>query len=244
MITDIVILLIIIAGVIASILTRKLTIAGAITGGILAVLIYKGAGITALVMLGVFFVAGSAVTAVGVRKKQALGVAENNEGQRTAGQVLANGGMAALMGLAAWVYEDLQQMDSLMMAAALASATADTVSSELGTLYGKRFYNILTFKKDQRGLNGVVSLEGTLFGVAGSVLIALVYCIGYGFSAYILIIVLAGTVGNISDSLLGAWFERTGRLTNNMVNFLNTLIAAFFAALLAYALAGHLQVDL
>jgi uncharacterized protein (TIGR00297 family) len=224
--TDLLVVLFIIAGVAGSIIARKLTIMAALTGGLLAWLLYKGTGITGVVMLGVFFIAGSVVTAVGAKTKEQLGMAESNKGQRSTGQVMANGGVAALAGLLAWCYPFQSIAGQLMAAAALASAAADTCSSELGSLYGKRFYNILTFKKDQRGLNGVVSLEGTLLGVAGSALIAMVYSMGYGYSIHALFIVLAGTAGNLADSVLGAAFERHGRLTNDLVNVLNTLIAA------------------
>ena len=111
---------------------------------------------------------------------------------------------------------------------------ADTVSSELGIIYGSRFYNILNFKKSQRGLNGVVSLEGTLLGVAGSSLIALVYSTVYGWSLLAVAIVFAGTAGNLVDSVLGATLERKGYLNNDRVNFLNTCVAAFTVCLLKY----------
>jgi hypothetical protein len=49
-ITDWIVLLIICAGVAASIRFRKLTVAGALTGGCLAGLLYKGAGMAGIVM--------------------------------------------------------------------------------------------------------------------------------------------------------------------------------------------------
>jgi uncharacterized protein (TIGR00297 family) len=120
-----------------------------------------------------------------------------------------------------------------MMAAAFASATADTLSSELGNVCGSRYYNILSFRKDMRGLNGVISLEGTLCGVAGSLLIALIFSAGFGWSIRVTaIITLAGTIGNIFDSLLGATFERRHWIGNDAVNFLNTAIAALSVLLL------------
>jgi uncharacterized protein (TIGR00297 family) len=231
--TDWIVLLFICAIVTASIVFRKLTAAGALTGGILAGLLYKGAGITGIVMLGAFFAAGSAATAFGRNRKEQLGIAEKNKGQRNAWQVLANGGVAALAGLLAWMYPQQASLWQLAAAASLASASADTLSSELGSLYGRSFYNILTFKKDKCGLDGVVSLEGTLWGIAGSALIALIFMIAYGYSLLALWIVLAGFVGNMTDSVLGASLERKGWLKNDQVNFLNTLIAAL-VGILAY----------
>ena len=229
--TDWTILLIIAAIVTCTIWLRKLTLAGALTGGILAWLLYKGAGVTGLLMLAAFFIAGTTTTAIGRRTKEKLGIAEENAGQRTAGQVLANGGIAALAGMLAWLYPAQATLFQLMAAAALASASADTLSSELGSIYGKRFYNILTFKKDTRGLNGVVSLEGTLWGIAGSAMIAAIYSAGYGYSVYAIWIVIAGTMGNFTDSILGASLERKGVLSNDIVNGLNTLAAALIALL-------------
>jgi uncharacterized protein (TIGR00297 family) len=224
--TDWIVLFIICAGVAASIRFRKLTVAGALTGGCLAGMLYKGAGIGGIVMLAAFFIAGSAATAFGRSKKEKLGIAEKNKGQRTAWQVLANGGVAGLAGLLSWLNPEQAVLWQLAAAASLASASADTLSSELGSIYGKSFYNILTFKKDTCGLDGVVSLEGTLWGIAGSALIAILYIAFYGYSPLALWILLAGFIGNIADSILGASLERKGWIRNDLVNLLNTLIAA------------------
>ena len=221
----------IIAVVAASIIFRKLTIAGALTGGCLAGFLYKGAGVPGIVLLGAFFIAGSAVTALGRSQKEQLGIAENNKGQRTAAQVLANGGVAGLAGLLAWLFPQQAVLWQLAAAAALASASADTLSSELGSIYGKNFYNILTFKKDTCGLDGVISLEGTLWGIAGSIVIAVIYGLAFGYSLLIVWIIAAGFIGNIADSILGASLERKGWLKNDQVNFLNTLIAALVGIL-------------
>ena len=219
-------LLILLLGSVLSYTAKKLTLAGAATGALVGLLMYKGAGLMGLMILAAFFISAIWATKWQVAKKTAIGAAEENKGRRTAGQVLANGGVAALLGAATWLFPENTALIQLMIAGSFAAATADTLSSELGMVYGRRFFNILTFKKDQRGLDGVVSLEGTLIGVAGAILIALVYSLFIGWGVSFLWIVLAGFTGNMVDSVLGASLERKGWIGNNMVNFLNTAVGA------------------
>jgi uncharacterized protein (TIGR00297 family) len=145
--------------------------------------------------------------------------------------VLANAGVAGILGLLAWQIPAHAPLFRLMLAGSFASAAADTLASELGNVYGRRYYNILTCKPDQRGLDGVVSLEGTLLGLAGSAVIAAAYCLGAGWRPAFWRLLLAGTAGNLADSLLGATLERRHFLNNDAVNSLNTLVGALVVAL-------------
>ena len=231
------ILLILLTGSIASIALNKLTPAAAITGGLLGWIIYKGGDIRGLLMLAAFFILGTAATSWGKRRKQTVHANAGHQTQRTTGQVFANAGIAALAGLGALLFPSQKIVLQLMMAGSMSSAMADTLSSELGMVYGRRYINILTGKPDAKGQDGVISLEGTLAGIIGSALIAFISQASLaGHAAYIhfWIIVLAGTIGNLADSLLGALFERKGLITNNTVNFLNTLAGALTAGLLIH----------
>ncbi len=220
------------AGMLLSILLKKLTIAAAFTGGVLSLCIFVGSGYWGIVMMTVFFLTGVIVTSWKLDIKQQNGLAEINKGRRTAGQVLANAGLPAILGIIAWRCPACKIDAPLLIAACFASATADTVSSELGNIYGSRYYNILTLKRSVRGSNGVISVEGVLLGIGGSLLIALVYSMAFGWSFSSGIIVIAGTAGNFADSVLGASLERKNYLNNDAVNFLNTCIAALTAFLL------------
>ena len=236
-----VLLLMILAGtMIGSVATGKLTVAAAITGGVLGVLVYAGAGFTGIAMVAVFFLMGTLATSWKKGYKERAGLSEMNSSRRNAGQVVANAGVAAICGLLCYFFQQYAFVLRLMMAASLSSAMADTLSSELGNVYGRRFYNILTLQKDTRGLNGVVSLEGTGMGIAGSMVVALVYAIGFGIAwSTFMIIVIAGTTGNLFDSVLGASLERKRYLNNDAVNFLNTAIAAVVALILYIVLLPH-----
>ena len=224
--------IILLASMIASVRTGKLNAIAALTGGITGLLIFSGAGFTGIAMIGAFFILGTSATAWKINAKLKSGVAEANKGRRTAGQVLANAGVAAMLGGLAWRYPDHAELLRVMMSASLSAATADTLSSELGNVYGRIYINILTFKKDERGLNGVISTEGTLCGIAGSAAIALIYAAGFGWNENFAWIIIAGTAGNAADSVLGATLERKHFIGNNVVNFLNTLIAALAAMML------------
>ena len=249
--------LLLLAGIITSIFLKKLTFAAAITGGLLGWAIYAGGGYRGLLFIAVFFLSGTVATSWKKKEKSSIRANAGFQSTRTTGQVIANAGVAALAGGLSLLFPAWKDILLLMMAGSMSAAMADTLSSELGMVYGRRFYNILTGKPDEKGLDGVISLEGLLIGVAGSALIAVIYILGQpahipglpahtpGFPASqpwirpFEVIVLAGTLGNLADSLLGALLERRGRLSNNAVNFLNTLVGALAAGLLFFVFLDH-----
>lgn len=219
---------------VATVVLKKLDTKAAVAAVVIGFMVWLGEGYTGIALLAIFFIAGTLATSWKMRTKQQTGLAEQHRGQRTAAQVIANGGVAALLSLLSFMLREQQPLLLLMVASSLSSAIADTLSSELGNVYGKKFYNIMNFKKDLRGLNGVVSFEGTLIGIAGSILIALVYTVQAGFTIDFLWIIIAGTTGNLTDSVLGATLERKHMLNNDAVNFLNTLTGAVAGLLLYY----------
>ncbi|MFT4092851.1 MAG: DUF92 domain-containing protein [Niabella sp.] len=228
-ISFIIFLVLVISGMFLSVRFKKLTIPAAITGGLLSLLIYYCSGFAGIAMMGVFFITGVMATSFKMERKRKEGLAEAHKGQRTAGQVFANAGIAGIIGLLTYFFPGLASKAPFLVAAAFASATSDTVSSELGNVYGKHFYNITSLKRSVKGKNGVISLEGSLFGIAGSAVIALIFCCFSGFGKSFFIIAVSGIAGNIADSFLGATLEEKGLLKNNTVNFLNTLTAALTA---------------
>jgi len=220
------------AAMFAAYKSGKLTLAGSLIGGLIAISLYLGAGLTGIALLAGFFIMAVLATSWKKKEKRLLSGSGDHPEKRDAGQVLANGGAAAICGLLSYFIADKAQLFIIMATAALASASADTLSSELGTVYGKRFYNIITFKPDEKGSDGVISLEGTLIGVAASAVISLIYAVSFGWNVNFWFIIIAGTAGNLTDSVLGATLERKNLLNNNMVNFANTVVAALVAWLL------------
>ncbi len=216
-----------------SVLKKKLTVAAALTGGLLAVIIFTGGGFTGIGLLAAFFIVGVGATGWKLNIKMKNGLAEEKQGKRNAGQVFANAGAAAVLALLAKYTPEAAEALYLMIAGCFSAATADTLSSELGNVYGKSYYHMLTFRKMQRGANGAVSLQGSISGIVGSIIIALIYVLGTGWNAqHFLVIIVAGTIGNIADSILGLTLENRGLLTNNVVNFLNTAVGAAVAGVL------------
>lgn len=215
--------------------TKKLTIPAAILAGIIGFVVATGTGLIGFLSLVLFFALG--VWATSHRKELKAKLSTDGvhpEGRKTS-QVFANGGVAAIASSLAYIDRLHTDLYLMIVAASLASAMADTLSSELGMVYGRSFYNIMTFKKATKGLDGVVSLEGTLIGAAGAALVALLYT---GFERNGLIVFIAGILGNFVDSILGATLERKKQIGNDVVNFFNTLAAAAFAGICYFIFYG------
>ena len=222
----------ILIGVLLSAFTKKLTVSASLVGGLLAVCIYSGAGVPGLILLALFFLLGSFATIWQYKTKAQLNLEDEHGKSRSWGQVLANGGVPALVALLALLFPESKPLFVVMLAASFSAATSDTLSSELGNLYGRNFYNVITLRRDVRGLDGVVSLEGCMFGLAGAFIIAAVYSGMEGWTSNFWLVFIGGIVGNWSDSVLGATLERAGFIKNNVVNFINTAIAALLVFLL------------
>ena len=170
-------------------------------------------------------------TRMGYRRKQRLGTAENREG-RTAAQVLAN--LAASAVCAAIFAATGRIFFLLAIAAALSEAAADTVSSELGQARNEEARLITTWESVQAGTDGGVTVAGTLSGIAAATLVSLVCTLGGLVSLRQLgIPILAGVIGMIADSYMGALFQRRKLLNNDWVNLLGTLTAAAVAISIA-----------
>jgi uncharacterized protein (TIGR00297 family) len=181
---------------------------------------------------------------VGRARKEQLGTAEKLRG-RSAAQVAANLGVAALAsGEAAkiwifgtrWLSHGLAPLSAAALAA-MAEAAADTVSSEIGQVFGGRPRLITSLRSVDAGRDGAVSVVGTLAGVAAGAAIAALGTYALRGDARLFWVSSAGAVfGLLFDSLLGATLEERGWLNNDAVNFLSTAGAAGFA-LGIYALA-------
>jgi uncharacterized protein (TIGR00297 family) len=179
-------------------------------------------------LLALFLLTFSA-TRFGRARKQQLGVAEDKRG-RNAAQVAANLGVAGLGAAAALSHPLPGTCYAVVVAAALAEATADTLASELGEVLGGQPLMVTTRHRVPPGTDGAISLAGTLAGSGGAVLVVLVATLTLGFGVSDAVGAGLGAVcGLFVDSLLGATAERRGWLNNDAVNFLSTFAAAVIA---------------
>jgi uncharacterized protein (TIGR00297 family) len=222
-------------------LARAATPLAALTGGVIAAVLTLAplslSGLpswdrSALPSLIALFVLTWAATRFGRSQKQRLGLAEDKRG-RNAAQVAANLGAAGLGGALALTHPLPGSFCALIVVAALAEATADTLASELGEVLGGPPLLVTTFLRVPPGTDGAVSLAGTAAGMGGAILVvgAAVFTIGLGRGEAICAGV-GGVGGLFIDSLLGATVERRGWLNNDAVNFLSTLAASAIASLI------------
>lgn len=211
---------------------RGVTTGGAVAGAAVCFALLWVAGIVGFAGLLTVFVLTWVATRFGYKHKQRLGTAEAGAG-RNALQVLANlGGSAGCAVLYATLWPDRRLL--IAMAAALAEAAADTVSSEMGQALGVAPRLITSWKKVAPGTDGALTLAGTMDGATAAIAVALVFAIGKILSwRSFAVCAGAGVAGMIFDSFLGATLEREHWLDNNQVNFASTIVAAGLAFLLS-----------
>ncbi|PSB28657.1 TIGR00297 family protein [filamentous cyanobacterium Phorm 46] len=242
---------------IAVIIPKKLlTDAGQFHGWLLGVIIWGCLGWQGYTVVMFYFLVGSGVTRIGKAQKEAEGIAEKRSGARGPENVWGSALTATLcavgvLGLSIFgdtggIFGDTGKMPvaqyviSLLLlgyAASFCTKLSDTCASEIGKAYGKRTFLITTLQPVPRGTEGAVSLEGTIAGIVGSILMALVSsAVGLIDLTGIVFCVIAAFIATNIESLIGATIQSKFEwLTNEVVNFFNTLIGAIAAIVLASA---------
>jgi uncharacterized protein (TIGR00297 family) len=256
--------------------TRRRLIAGAITsaaisgagyraraltrGGMLASLmvgtaIATGTGWRGATVLGTFFVSSSALSRIARESDIAA-----KGSQRDAGQVLANGGIAALAGLGALVVGERRGLE--ILTGALAAAAADTWATEIGSTSRAMPRTLMHWRRVPPGTSGGVTIRGLAGGLGGATLLGLTAtAVGRTRGPGVIVVpMLAGVAGSLVDSVVGELVQErrycpscekatesrvhrcgtptlhTGGvpgLDNDVVNLACTLTGAGIAALLA-----------
>jgi uncharacterized protein (TIGR00297 family) len=237
---------------------RALSVSGMIAATVVGTLLFGCAGWPGAAALLLFFVTSSALSRWGRKRKAALSFEKG--GERDAGQVLANGGVAALCAALLPFFPASPWLFAALLGA-LAEANADTWATEIGSLAAAPPRLITNFRPAPTGSSGAVSLPGTAAALAGAALIAGVAWV-FGMPARIAIgALLGGFAGALFDSLIGATLQAQyrcmgcGRLTesrthcggqpaalaqgiawvgNDAVNFLATIFGAAVAGLMAW----------
>ena len=206
---------------------KSLDLFGSAVMIVMGVVIIFSAGVNWLLLIVLFLVMSLLATKYSKKYKRSLG---QFEGRRTSKNVLSNGVVACFMAAFGGYY--LPFVGGFI--GAIATATADTLASEIGVLDAHPRL-ITTFQKVDPGTNGAVSVLGTTVGVVGAAIIGIVaFLLGIvptPLSA-ITVSVISGFVGCFADSILGAVFENRGLITNEHVNLMATIVGAVAGILL------------
>lgn len=255
---------------------------GALGAVVVGTLVFAGGGLAWAVLLIAFFATSSALSHYKARVKAPLAEKFQKGHRRDLGQVLANGGWGALLAL---VYAFAPHpILFAAFAGAMATVNADTWATELGVLSRTPPRLITTGRIVSVGTSGGITPLGTLVAFIGAFLIGALALLSSfvfdpssfvlrpsssvfrhsSFVLYLAIIPLAGLLGSLFDSLLGATVQaiyfcdfdqretearvhRCGRVTrqirgwrwldNDGVNFAASVFGSAIAAV-GYALIG------
>ncbi|MCQ1536541.1 TIGR00297 family protein [Methanosarcina sp. KYL-1] len=200
-----------------------------LSAALLGVLIIVFSGLSWFVLLLAFFILGGGFTRYRYAYKESIGLAQGKGGIRSYENVFSNSTAALALAVAYGVFPEHSLLIVYAYLGTVATATGDTLASEIGTTAKGRPRMITTLKLAEPGADGAVSGLGEFSAILGSAAIGLLAYL-LGVSDDLLLTVLVTTVGGFLgtnvDSLLGATFQKKGLLSNSGVNFLATFAGA------------------
>ncbi len=200
---------------------RALSAGGAAAAAVVGTCCLLG-GVDWVALLLFFFISSTVLSAWRDDARRALlnGMVDKGAA-RDAWQVGANGAVFALAALG-WSLAPAMVWRAIGVGA-IGAATADTWSTEVGTVRGGTPRHILNGRTLPHGASGGITAVGTLAGVIGATAVALL-AVGLRWRVPFVATVAGGIAGLVADSLLGAtlqerrWCNACGRMTERRVH--------------------------
>lgn len=239
----------------------SLAASGAVGALLVGTVIFGFGGWIWGVLLALFFVSSSLLSHYKEREKQAVAEKFDKGHRRDLGQVLANGGAGAIVALFQGIFPAPFWLPLFL--GTMATVTADTWATELGTLSQRPPRLLTTGRVVPVGTSGGISPFGTAVSLIGGVIIGLAAGLLSQSNVVGLTITggLGGLAGSLGDSLLGATVQQIytcdicqketeksfhcgqptrplrgwGWMNNDMVNFLSSIFGGG-TAVLVYSL--------
>jgi uncharacterized protein (TIGR00297 family) len=181
----------------ARLLTGSGAVAATFVGGATMI-----AGVRWVAMLLFFFVTSNALSYWRRGERDRLvGPFLEKGGRRDAWQVLANGGVFAVAALFA-TFSDEFTWQAIGIGA-IAAATSDTWSTEIGTVLGGTPIDISSGRQVPPGTSGGITIAGSVTAVVAAILAAMVAST-VDWSTPAFAIIIGGLAGSLTDSLLGS----------------------------------------
>lgn len=202
----------------AAVLLKTIDGRGFLASVAIGLAIIFGGGLSWFIIVAVFFILGVGFTLYRYGYKRRLGGAQEKGGARNWPNILANGGVPALFAIANLLYQG--PWPAALFLGSISAAAADTAATELGLLSKK---NPRLVTRPSRVVAPGTSGGVTSLGFSGSILAAAIIGTmasalgvvpgqaGLGHAALTLIIcVIGGVLGTLSDSFTGAVVQRKG----------------------------------
>jgi uncharacterized protein (TIGR00297 family) len=186
-----------------------LSLGGACAATAVGGLIFALGGLQWAVLLLGFFISSSRLSRAFSGRKKNLNEKSAKGSRRDSIQVLANGGVGALLAILHGIYP-AQIWPWIAYAGSMAAVNADTWATEIGVLSRHQPRLITTGLHVARGISGGITLMGTLASLGGALLIALLTAFlapVNGFGKTLVVISVTGLAGSLFDSLLGATLQ-------------------------------------
>jgi uncharacterized protein (TIGR00297 family) len=210
---------------------RLADVSGVLSGILMGFLIVSFTDFRWFVLILSFFVIGGIFTKYKYDYKRAIGIAQEGGGARGYRNVFGNGLIALVCAIAFGITGNALLVIAFI--GAVATATGDTLASEIGQTYRKLPRLITDLRLVPHGTDGGITMLGEYSALAGAGAIAIIAIIlGVGAFNMMVPVILGGFFGANVDSVLGAVLERRHYLTNSSVNLLATVAGALAAVVI------------